>query len=57
MFSQFDVFSANAFTVLILSPILGNLADQYGRRLVLATAIFGMMTGMAWVYMICRCFA
>ncbi|RPJ51152.1 MAG: MFS transporter, partial [Chloroflexi bacterium] len=35
------VFSAQAFTMMIASPVWGNLADRYGRKLMVERAMFG----------------
>jgi DHA1 family multidrug resistance protein-like MFS transporter len=37
------VFSAQAFTMMIASPIWGALADRYGRKLMVQRAMFGAM--------------
>jgi MFS transporter, DHA1 family, multidrug resistance protein len=46
------VFSSQAFTMMIASPIWGTLADRYGRKLMVERAMFGgsvILLGMAFV--------
>ncbi|MCZ6530038.1 MAG: hypothetical protein O6949_06870 [Chloroflexi bacterium] len=46
------VFSAQAFTIMLASPIWGSLADRHGRERMVERSIFGgavVILGMAFV--------
>ncbi|XTI92976.1 MFS general substrate transporter [Cenococcum geophilum] len=40
--------------VLLLGTFFGDLADKFGRRRVLSLAVFGMICGLAWVFVTCN---
>ena len=46
--------SAHQHLVLLLGTFFGDLADKVGRRRVLSLAVFGMICGLAWVFVTCR---
>lgn len=39
---------------ILLGIFYGSLADQYGRRPVLAMSLFGMSLGAAWIQVVCE---
>lgn len=43
------VFSAQAFTMMIASPIWGSIADRYGRKLMIERAMFGGAFLVLWM--------
>lgn len=43
----------SSILVLLLGATFGTLADKHGRRLMYALAMFGILSFLAWTYLVC----
>jgi MFS family permease len=53
IFGWQDMF--DAIPGILLAVLFGTLADKWGRKWILTTALMGLQLGMAWVLFVCTC--